>query len=68
MVTALRKEYYWPGMKKEVARYLARCTECQQIKEEHQHPTGLLQPIPIPEWKWETVTMDFKTGMPMKQA
>jgi len=48
MITALRKEYYWQGMKKNVAEYLAWCLECQQIKAEHQHPTGLLQPLPIP--------------------
>eukprot|EP00253_Pinus_taeda_P020519 PITA_20519 len=64
MVTALRKEYYWPKMKKEVAEYLARCLECQQIKAEHLHPAGLLQPLPIPEWKWETISMDFITGLP----
>eukprot|EP00253_Pinus_taeda_P014522 PITA_14522 len=64
MVTALRKEYYWPKMKKEVTEYLARCLECQQIKVEHLHPAGLLQPLPIPEWKWETISMDFITGFP----
>lgn len=64
MITALRKEYHWPGMKKNVAEYLARCLECQQIKVEHVHPVGLLQPLPIPEWKWETISMDFITGFP----
>eukprot|EP00253_Pinus_taeda_P012217 PITA_12217 len=64
MVVALRKEYYWPRMKKDVAEYLARCLECQQIKTEHMHPAGLLQPLPIPEWKWEIISMDFITGLP----
>eukprot|EP00253_Pinus_taeda_P032926 PITA_32926 len=64
MVVALRKEYYWPKMKQEVAEYLARCLECQQIKAEHMHPAGLLQPLPIPEWKWEIISMDFITGLP----
>eukprot|EP00253_Pinus_taeda_P012980 PITA_12980 len=63
LITSLRKEYYWPGMKMDVIEYLARCLECQQVKAEHQHPAGLLQPLPIPEWKWETITMDFITGL-----
>ena len=42
MITMLRKEYFWPNMKKGVAEFIARCIECQQVKAEHQHPTGLL--------------------------
>jgi hypothetical protein len=38
--------------------------ECQKVKAKHRHPTGLLHPFPIPEWKWEVVTMDFITKFP----
>jgi hypothetical protein len=38
--------------------------ECQKVKGEHRNPTGLLQPLPIPEWKWEVVTMNFITRLP----
>jgi hypothetical protein len=38
--------------------------ECQKVKAEHRHPVGLLQPLPIPEKKWEVITMDFITGLP----
>jgi len=41
-VTAVRKEYFWSGMKKDVASYIARCMECQRVKVEHRHPTSLL--------------------------
>jgi hypothetical protein len=63
-ITVVRGQYFWPGMKRDVTDYLARCMECQKVKVEHRHPTGLLQPFPIPEWKWEVVTIDFITKFP----
>ena len=39
IVAAVRKQYYWPGMKNDVAKYIARCMEYQKVKVEHQHPT-----------------------------
>jgi hypothetical protein len=63
-ITAVKSQYFWPGMKREIAKYIARCMECQKVKIEHRHPTRLLQPLPIPEWKWEVVTMDFIMGLP----
>ena len=64
MIAMIRKDFFWTSRKKEVAEYLAHCTKCQEVKDEHQHPTGLLQPLPILEWKWEIITMDFITGLP----
>ena len=54
-------------MKTELAEYIARCFECQQVKTEHQHPARLLQPLPIPRWKWEIISLDFITGLPRNQ-
>jgi hypothetical protein len=51
-------------MNKEIVEYIARCMECQKVKDEHRHPAGLLQPLPIPKWKWEVVTRDFIIGLP----
>ena len=51
-------------MKRDVARYISKCTVCQQVKIEHQRPGGLLQSLPIPEWKWDQITMDFVSGFP----
>ena len=51
-------------MKREIAQYVMKCPLCQQVKAEHQRPAGLLQPLPIPELKWEHVTMDFVTALP----
>ena len=51
-------------MKKDVADFVARYLTCQQVKAEHQAPSGMLQPLTIPEWKWENITMDFMMGLP----
>ena len=51
-------------MKTELGEYIARCFECQQVKTKHQHPAGLLHPLPIPSWKWEIISLDFVTGLP----
>jgi hypothetical protein len=63
-VAAVKSHYFWPGMKREIVEYIARCMECQKFKAEHRHPGGLLQPLSILEWKCEVVTMDFITGLP----
>ena len=64
MYQDLRTLYWWPGMKKDVVEYVSRCLTCQQVKAEHQRPAGLLQPLGIPQWKWEDITMDFVVGLP----
>jgi hypothetical protein len=64
IITTTTKQLYCPGMKKDIADYLAKCLKCQQVKAEHRHPTWLLQPLPIPEWKWETISMDFIIELP----
>jgi hypothetical protein len=51
-------------MKKEVVDFIVRCIECQKVKVENKHPSSLLHPFPIPEWKWEVVTMEFITKFP----
>ena len=48
-----------------MAEYISRCMKCQQVKVERQDLAGLLQPFPVPEWKWEVISMDFITGFPM---
>jgi hypothetical protein len=46
---------------------LAKCQDCREVKAEHQNPIGLLQPLPVPEWKWETISLDVITGLPKTQ-
>ncbi|WVZ52135.1 hypothetical protein U9M48_003223 [Paspalum notatum var. saurae] len=63
----LKERFWWYGMKRAVAEYVAICDTCQRVKAEHQRPAGLLQPLKVPEWKWEEITMDFIVGLPRTQ-
>ena len=67
MYQDIRQRFWWPNMKQDIARYVAECDICRRIKAEHQKPAGTLQPISIPEWKWDHVEMDFITGFPRSQ-
>ncbi|KAI3807586.1 hypothetical protein L1987_23516 [Smallanthus sonchifolius] len=60
----LRPQYWWPGMKKDIALYVAKCLTCSKVKAEHQRPSGLLEQPEIPVWKWENLAMDFITKLP----
>ena len=64
-IARARRQYFWPGMKRDMAEYISRCMKCQQVKVEHQHPVGLLHSLRVPQWKWEVISMDFITGLPM---
>jgi len=67
MYQDLKTCFWWPGMKKDVAECVSRCLTCQQVKAPRQKPAGLLQPLNVPQWKWEEVTMNFITGLPRTQ-
>ncbi|KAD5961899.1 hypothetical protein E3N88_13372 [Mikania micrantha] len=64
MYRDLRQHFWWNGMKEDVAKYVNHCLTCQQVKIEHQRASGLLQPLDIPLWKWDDISMDFVTGLP----
>jgi hypothetical protein len=64
----LKSRYWWYGMKRVVAEYVALCDNCQRVKAERQRPAGLLQTLKIPHWKWEEISMDFFVGLPTKQS
>jgi len=64
MYQDLKERYWWYGMKRDVAAHVAICDVCQRVKTEHQRPAGLLQPLKVPEWKWEEISIDFIMGLP----
>nr|GEW31349.1 hypothetical protein [Tanacetum cinerariifolium] len=63
MYQDLRKLYWWPNIKADIATYVSQCLTCAKVMAEHLKPSSLLQKPKIPKWKWENVTMDFVTGL-----
>jgi hypothetical protein len=49
-------------MKRETARYVSECDTCRKVKADYMKPGGLLQPLNIPNWKWDNISMDFIVG------
>ena len=68
MYCTIKENYWWSGMKRDIAEFMARCLICQQVKAEHRKPSETLQPLPISEWKWEHIIMDFVVGLPRTRA
>ena len=64
-VSRFKMSFWWSRMKRDVSEFVTKCLVCQRVKAEHQVPSGLLQPIRIPEWKWDRITMDFMVGLPL---
>ncbi|GJW34114.1 putative reverse transcriptase domain-containing protein [Tanacetum coccineum] len=64
MYQDIKKLYWWPNMKANIATYVSKCLTCAKVKAEHKRPSGLLVQPEIPQWKWDNITMDFVTKLP----
>jgi hypothetical protein len=64
MYQDLKQNFWWTRMKWEIAKYVSECDICQRVKASHLKTVGILQPLPIPSWKWEDISMDFIVGLP----
>ena len=64
MYQDLKEAFWWQGMKKDVAQFVYACLTCQKAKVEHQRPGWMIQPLEIPVWKWDSISMDFVTHLP----
>ncbi|GJZ38415.1 putative reverse transcriptase domain-containing protein [Tanacetum coccineum] len=64
MYQDMKKLYWWPNMKADIATYFRKSLTCARVKTEHQRPSGLLVQPKIPQWKWDNITMDFVTKLP----
>jgi hypothetical protein len=61
----LRQQFWWTRMKRETTYYVSECDICRKVKADYMKPGGLLQPLSIPDWKWDGITMDFIVGLPL---
>jgi hypothetical protein len=60
----LQRQFWWPSLRRDVNQYVAKCISCQTNKTQSQKPAGLLQPMPLPEYPWQSVSMDLITHLP----
>ncbi|GJW49621.1 putative reverse transcriptase domain-containing protein [Tanacetum coccineum] len=68
MYQDLKKLYWWPNMKAEIATYVSKCLTYAKVKVKNQKMSGLLIQLEIPQWKWENITMDFVTKLPKTET
>nr|GEW81240.1 putative reverse transcriptase domain-containing protein [Tanacetum cinerariifolium] len=64
MYQDMKKLYWWPNLKADIATYVSKCLTCAKVKAEHQRPSRLLVQTEIPQWKWDIITMDFIMKLP----
>jgi hypothetical protein len=65
MYQDLKENFWWSNMKVEIAKYVSECDTCLRVKASHLKTADKLQPLPIPSWKWDDISMDFLVGLPL---
>jgi hypothetical protein len=63
MYQDLKKKFWWSDMKVDIAKYVSKCDTCHRMKASHLKSAGVLQPLSIPTWKWDDISMDFIVGL-----
>jgi hypothetical protein len=61
----LRQQFWWTRIKRETARYVSECDTCRKVKADYMKHVGLLQPLSIPSWKWDDISINFIMGLPL---
>jgi hypothetical protein len=59
----LRQQFWWIRMKHETTRYVSECDTCRKVEADYIKPGGLLQPLSVPNWKWDDIGMNFIVGL-----
>jgi hypothetical protein len=65
MYQDIKENFWWSNMKVDIAKYVPECDTCQRIKASHLKPSSTLQPLLIPSWKWDDISMDFVSRLPL---
>ena len=68
MTEPVTRNYWWPGVTKEIGRYVDKCDACQRYKNRSKAPAGKLMPNVIPEKPWSHISADFITKLPLAQG
>jgi len=68
MAELVARNYWWPGLIKEVGKYVEGCNTCQRHKNQSEAPAGKLMPNAIPEKPWSHISADFITKLPLAQG
>jgi hypothetical protein len=64
MYQDLKQNFWWSNMKVDITKYVVECDTCHWMKASHLKSVGVLQPLSIPMWKWDDISMDFIVGLP----
>jgi len=67
-VELVTRNFWWPGVTREVKRYVEGCDTCQQNKNHTEQPVGKLMPNSIPDKAWSHISADFITKLPLAQG
>jgi hypothetical protein len=65
MYQDLKQNFWWSNMKVDIAKYVGKCDTCHRMKASHLKSAGVLQPLSIPMWKWNDISMDIIVGLPL---
>jgi len=67
-VQLIMRSYFWPGLRRDVTRYIRTCHTCIQAKTPHHKPYGLLKPLPIGERPWSSISIDHIVELPSSEG
>jgi hypothetical protein len=65
---SLQRDYYWPGIQKDVDLYIKSCVGCARNKSSTQAPAGFLHPMPVPDHRFDELALDFVGTLPISRG